>query len=360
MSNDLLKQLEEYELKDVESTGIRIGRGSYGYVEKVKVNGTICAAKKIHKDLQHEDNEGVDNFKQKCNSECLIMSRLRHPHVVQFLGVHLPTKEEEEEDSTGSSLPSDSQTQYLQLPWLIMEFLPVNLDSFLKKSRNIPYSIKFSLLCDISKGISYLHSQKPLPIIHRDLTAKNILINSSLVAKIADFGVARIVNPLSNTMSVGPGAILYMPPEVHEISQGSDKAHYFTSIDIFSFGVNILYTIIQECPLALRPSVYPDPTNPGKLVPVSEVERRDRYFTTAYSLIPDKSSPEFKLIDLAKTCLNNDASLRPPIGDLLKELETLHSEAPDDLMDRDKFELMEIARGDKDVVLCNGTAMVRG
>lgn len=352
---DCSEHLEElkrnYSLKDVHPTGKKIGHGAYGYVEEVEVNGAICAAKKVHRVLLHHRNDGVENFKQKFFSECVIMSKLRHPHVVQFLGVYFPSDDQRKseellEASVGSTPPTHPQG--LMLPWLIMEILPTNLDKFLDREEDcaIPYSIKTSLLLDISRGISYLHSQTPT-IIHRDLTAKNILINSALVAKIADFGVARITNPMCNTMSVGPGTIVYMPPEVHLDGGGGTHAHYFTSMDVFSFGVIILYTITQEYPLHLKAATHPDPTKPGNLIAVSEVDRRDKYFAKAYSLLTDTTAPEFDLIRLSRSCLDNEANNRPSIQDLLSELKSMKEKIPDELQEKDKFQLMQMARSNR-------------
>ena len=335
-------QLQEYMLDTVVPTGRMVGRGSYGYVEEVEVSSAICAAKKVHRVLISNNDEGVEVFRRKFYSECRIMSKLRHPHVVQFLGVYLPSSEQIKDEavleaSLGSSPLSTSQG--LSLPWLIMEYLPMNLDSFLTVNSDIPFSVKTSLLLDISKGLYYLHNRRPA-VIHRDLTAKNILINSSLVAKIADFGVARIINPLSSSMSAGPGAIIYMPPEVQN---EAGEAHYTISVDIFSFGVNILYTITQECPISLRPATMTDPNDSNKLVAVNEIDRRDKYFAMADSILTDPSQPAYQLVELAKACLRHNALHRPVVKDLLSELRTIKDEIPDDLLEKNKFELMQIA-----------------
>ena len=101
------------------------------------------------------------------------MSKLRHPHIVQFLGVcYLP----------GSRLPS-----------LVMEYLETDLHKLLEATPNLPLTIKQSILLNVAQGLLYLHSQSP-SIIHRDLTAKNVLLNSAMVASIADMGIARIVD----------------------------------------------------------------------------------------------------------------------------------------------------------------------
>ena len=168
------------------------------------------------------------------------MSQLRHPHIVQFLGVcYLP----------GSPIPA-----------LLMEKLLTSLDNLLETSPNIPLDVKLYLLMGTGRGVVYLHSHTP-PIAHRDLTARNILIDSGLTAKIADLGVARMVNirpgQLAVTMTAGPGNNLYMPPET---VQEEGATRYNTSIDIFSFGVVSLFTLTQTFPKDLKPATYLDQT----------------------------------------------------------------------------------------------------
>ena len=151
------------------------------------------------------------------------MSDLRHPNITQFMGVCF--------------LPN------CQLPMLLMERLDGSLDDLLETVPNIPLVLKRSILEDVSRGLLYLHKHTP-QIIHRDLTAKNVLLTSSLVAKITDFGNARIVNlqpgQLARTMSQLPGTQIYMPPEAL-----SANACYGPSLDIFSFGHLALFTLNQ-------------------------------------------------------------------------------------------------------------------
>ena len=336
-SNEHMEELRaHYSLDNLLSTGKKIGHGAYGYVEEVEVNGVVCAAKKVHRVLLHHSNDGVEEFKQKFFKECVIMSKLRHPHIVQFLGVYFPPEDQRQSEAEAMEASIGAQ-QGLLLPWLVMELLPMNLASFLEKDyTEISYSVKASILLDISRGLYYLHSATPA-IIHRDLTAKNILLTSALEAKIADFGVARITDPMCSTMSIGPGTIAYMPPEVH--SRGSG-AQYYTSVDIFSFGVIILYTLIHECPLNLRSATYTDVR--GQLGARSEVDRRDKFFAKAESLFQDHSLPEYELVALSRNCLDNVASSRPSIQDLFRRLRVLKEEVVDPLLLKDKFELMRL------------------
>ena len=154
------------------------------------------------------------------------MSDLRHPNITLFLGVCF--------------LPD------CQLPVLLMERLDGSLDDLLETVPNIPLALKRSILEDVARGLLYLHTHTS-QIIHRDLTAKNVLLNCYFMAKITDLGNSRIVNlrpgQLARTLSRLPGTLVYMPPEALSAS-----SRYGPSLDIFSFGHLALFTLLQVHP----------------------------------------------------------------------------------------------------------------
>ena len=125
------------------------------------------------------------------------MTGLRHPNIVQFLGLFFESNS--------------------QIPMLVMEKLDMNLDNLLESVPDLSLLTKLSILGNIANGLVYLHSRLPSPIIHRDLTATNVLLTNSLVAKISDLGNCRIPNmqpgQLVMMMSEMPGTAVYMPPE---------------------------------------------------------------------------------------------------------------------------------------------------
>ncbi len=169
-------QLQSFLLHDARPTGKKLGDGSYGTVEELDVVGLLCAGKKLHGiflDKLRSHPTELQILLERFVRECTLLSDLRHPHIVQFLGICF---------LKGSSLPV-----------LVMEYLPHDLDKVLQGTKDLPMSIKHPILCDIARGLAFLHGREP-PVIHRDLTAKNILLNSALVAKIADLGVARILD----------------------------------------------------------------------------------------------------------------------------------------------------------------------
>ena len=190
---------------------------------QVNVNGLVCAGKKIHEVLLDTENIGVQDIADKYVQECQLMSDLRHPNITLFLGVCF--------------LPD------CRLPVLVMERLDTSLDELLETIPNISLTLKQSILEDVTKGLLYLHNHNP-QIVHRDLTAKNVLLTSSIVAKTTDFGNSRIVNlqpgQLARTLSRLPGTLVYMPPEAL-----SAASRYGPSLDIFSFGHLALFILIQ-------------------------------------------------------------------------------------------------------------------
>ena len=231
------------------------------------------------------------------------MSQLRHPHIVQFLGVaYLP----------GSPIPV-----------LLMEKIQTSLDNLLETSPNIPLDVKVHLLTGTAQGVVYLHSHTP-PIAHRDLTARNILIDSGLIAKIADLGVARMVNiqpgQLAATMTAGPGNNLYMPPET---VQEEGATRYNTAIDIFSFGVVSLFTLTQTFPKDLKPHNYRDPAI-RRLVGRTEIERRDVYVQQMKSSLGEAHP----LVKLTLDCLEHFAEDRPSAVEVSRRLEEVGRTVP--------------------------------
>ena len=80
------------------------------------------------------------------------------------------------------------------VPGLVMERLSCNLDQLLTKHLYIPEGIKYNILHGVSLGIRFLHMCRPTPVIHRDLSSKNVLVSSAMEGKIGDLATVRFVN----------------------------------------------------------------------------------------------------------------------------------------------------------------------
>ena len=318
--------LRPFLLSNVRLTGTTIGAGAYGSVEEVEIPGAKCAAKKIHEifqDRRQIPEELIQKASREFVQECQLMSTLRHPHIVQFLGVcFLP----------GSRLPA-----------LVMERLLTSLHDILdpepppKTKPYIPVGLKCSVLHDVARGLSFLHSQSP-PIIHRDLSARNVLLSSGMVAKIADLGVARIAPSLRTaTMTKAPGASIYMPPEALD-----DESRYDVTIDIFSLGVLAIFTLSQTFPKPLSAAYVDD----SGLIARNELERRGNCMQQIHRLLREGHP----LIQMIQRCLKNRIRERPTIHAVLECLEQARAEIQDGECDMSKLELMQTLRRNRQLI----------
>ena len=259
---------EKYNLKHLILTGVRLGtrdlgRGAYARVFTAQYDGAHCAAREIHSIL-------IDTYsKEKFLQECVVHSKLQHPNIVKLLGVYYP---------------SDQAI----LPVQIMELMEGNLHSLLETSQNIPTSMKSSILQDVSKGLYYLHNLTP-PMMHRDLSSKNIVLKSG-VAKICDFIVAKVILPDSSDdmLTRYPGTLAFMPPE-------AVTDNYSLPIDIFSFGCIICHVVSQQ---------YPQPMESSQS---TEVEKRQKYLDHIQAGL---------LKQLVVQCLDDDPAKRPLVSSL--------------------------------------------
>lgn len=262
-------------------TKVKLGKGAFGSVELLSGGGAEYAGKTLHSILlESDDNEQSSIIAQRFISECNLMSEMLHPNIVQFMGV---------------CFYGDNP-----YPVLVMERLSCSLDDFLEKKAGlkVDLSLKLHILRDVTKGLLYLHNREK-PIIHRDLTARNILLDNSMNAKISDLGNALIIDPqkLAKTLTTVPGAFVYMPPEAF-----IQRPEYHTSLDIFSFGHLSLYTIIQVFPDNLLEPTYYHPIT-GAFTPRTEVERRQEYI----DILHEQHGNTFECVE---QCLSNKAQER--------------------------------------------------
>ena len=256
-----------------------LGSGAYGVVYKVTVGGKKCIAKKLHNILthyvRHYPRGQDDTIIRKFHNECRIMSQLNHPNVVGFVGVHYGR------DRNDISL--------------IMERLHCDLADFVKNNPRTRQCDRLHILYDVSEGLHYLHSQTP-PLIHRDLTAPNILLTEDLTAKIGDLGVSRYVDPsAAGKLTTTPGNLYYMPPECRVACIG----------DV--------------------PDVHDIPLNDPKFIEYlqkkkTELMRRDH-------AVHKKMGDTHCLFPLVVRCLHDIPEQRPSVGEVrssLRELCTRH------------------------------------
>ncbi|KAM3696566.1 hypothetical protein ACJW31_06G049100 [Castanea mollissima] len=189
------------------SSDNKLGEGGFGLVYK----GTLIDGHEIAvKRLSRSSVQGLNEFK----NEVMLIAKLQHRNLVRLLGYCI------EGDET----------------MLIYEYMPNgSLDSFIF-GKVLGWSIRFNIICGIARGLLYLHEDSRLRIIHRDLKASNVLLDSKMNPKISDFGMARHFGgdqTEGNTERV-VGTYGYMAPEYAIHGLFSAKS------DVFSFGILLL------------------------------------------------------------------------------------------------------------------------
>ena len=273
-----------------------IGFGAYGRVLEVT---SSCAAKELHKNLiDFASPAELEALKQKFLQECVQCSKLYHPNIVQFLGVYYPS-----EDAA--------------LPWLVMEKMHISLSKYLEETKvdEVPFAKKISILHNVVQGLHYLHT---LDIVHRDLSSNNILLTKSLIAKIADLGVAKMIDPkFAKTHTQTPGTVVFMPPETLQPSP-----HYGKPVDIFSIGCVFLHTMSHEWPEPLGKTFMDEES--GRPMALLETERRQKYII--------KFQGPSQLKTLAIKCLADLPKKRPDIDEVYEVFKQIAPELQEEVM----------------------------
>nr|GMD90991.1 MDIS1-interacting receptor like kinase 2-like [Ipomoea batatas] len=169
-----------------------IGAGSCGSVYRAQLpNGKVVAIKKLH-----EDHEGsVPEHDTSLRNEARVLSEIRHRNILKLLGFCLHDK-----------------------------------------------CMRVNVVKGISSALGYLHHGCSPPVLHRDISSKNVLINSEFEAFVSDFGTARLLNPNSSHQIVLAGTYGYIAPELAFSTINTEKC------DVYSFGVVVLEIMLGKYP----------------------------------------------------------------------------------------------------------------
>ena len=273
-----------------------LGIGSYGAVYRALCDELPCAAKILHPTLFETNDPGTRKIMERFEQECQFLSGVRHPHIVQYLGV--------------------SRDPESGLPVLLMELMDSSLTRFLEQSKEpLPFHTQVDICHDIALALAYLHSNR---IVHRDLSSNNVLlIGPRNRAKVTDFGMSKLAdaNPRMTPMTMCPGTLAYMPPEAL-----NNPPVYTNKLDCFSFGVLDIQILTRQFP---NPSPHCKimeiddprfPTGQAK-VPVPEVERRQLHIHLV--------DPAHPLLPVALNCLKDRDRERPSAQELCNRLAAL-------------------------------------
>ncbi|THF97264.1 hypothetical protein TEA_008092 [Camellia sinensis var. sinensis] len=225
----LLHSISLYIIKATNDFDIKycIGTGGYGSVYRAQLpNGKIVALKKLHR---FEAEEPA--FDKSFRNEVQMLTNIRHRNIVKLYGFCLHNKcmflvyEYMERGSLFYALRTDVEA--IELGW----------------------TRRVNIIKTIAHALSYLHHDCTPPIVHRDISRNNILLNSELETFVSDFGTARLLYPDASNQTVIAGTYGYIAPELAYTMVVTEKC------DAYSFGVVALETIMGRHPGELLSSL---------------------------------------------------------------------------------------------------------
>ena len=268
----------------------QLGHGAYGAVYKAKCNQLPCAAKVLHPTILDPTDPGAGRIMQRFQQECAFLENIRHPNIVQYLGI---TRDPES-----------------RLPVLLMELLDESLTKMLEQSQKpLAYFVQVNICHDIALAVAYLHSND---IIHRDLSSNNVLIMAKSRAKVTDFGMSKLAGaaPSMTPLTMCPGTLAYMPPEALE-----EPPRYTKKLDCFSEGVMMIQVCTRLWPEpGPRTKTVQDSRSPTgrSQIPVLEQKRRKSHIDMI-----DHGHP---LLPIAIDCFCYQENERPSSEELCERL----------------------------------------
>ena len=261
----------------IEETGKELKRAPTYCLAEVSVGGSLSAIA-----VKSNDRAGVHNgdveqhvdhsdITARITDECHRYARLRHPNILQFLGVSFP--------------------QTSLLPVVVTERLDFTLSQCLSRFTKLPEYLRYSILLDVAQGLHFMHDNSP-PLAHGEIDASNIFLTSNLRAKLSYPPVYKIFsNEISNDGVV---------PSRHHSSAFTGIAHNNGSNckdDVFAYGELMTHVITNKKPRRVFGGHSPSM--------LQQIEHVDSSHT---------------LRGLIMQCLQKDPVLRPETGEIVQEI----------------------------------------
>ena len=312
--------------EEIQLTGNEIGRGRWAIVRVAIYRGIQVAAKCLFSQILSEDN-------RKVFIECLDMAaKLRHPNLLPFIGAVLEGE-----------------------PIIITELMPFNLKTVLEKNE-LPYHHIVSIAVDVAKALNFLHTMKPEPLVHGDLTSTSVLLEQARgakwKAKLSDFMTAKyyqhlvasapnddeLMSPTHVPSSISPPIMTRLergisPPGMGKkrISMtGLDKANFGSMGSIGSIGsIGSLGIIGRKISVSASEDSDPIHFTPkrdvhsyGALL-IELCTRTSPLEVSMTYLIESIRWPS--IVALIKSCMEQDPDKRPTMEEIIPQIVTLEA-----------------------------------
>ncbi|KAG7014833.1 MDIS1-interacting receptor like kinase 2, partial [Cucurbita argyrosperma subsp. argyrosperma] len=209
-----------------------IGEGGSGKVYKVEMpGGEVFAVKKLH---SWDDEKGYQNQKS-FEHEVAALTEVRHRNIVRLYG-----------------FCSRGVHTFLVYDYIERGSL-AHVLSREKEAKAFEWSKRVEVVKGIAQALSYLHHDCRPPIIHRDVTANNVVLDSEFEAHLADFGTARFLKPDMSRWTTVAGTHGYVAPELAYTMVATEKC------DVYSFGVVAFEVLLGKHPGDVILSLHSSP-----------------------------------------------------------------------------------------------------
>ncbi|KAL2316979.1 hypothetical protein Fmac_030855 [Flemingia macrophylla] len=271
----------------------KIGQGGFGEVYFAELRGEKAAIKKM--DMQAS---------REFLAELKVLTRVHHVNLVRLIGYCVE-----------GSL------------FLVYEFIENgNLGQHLRKSGfdPLPWSTRVQIALDSARGLQYIHEHTVPVYIHRDIKSENILIDKKFCAKVADFGLTKLIDVGSSSLPTAnmKGTFGYMPPEYA-------YGYVSSKIDVYAFGV-VLYELISA-----KEAVIKGAELKGLVSLFDEVFEQQDPTEGLKKLVDPRLGDSYpidsvcKMAHLARACTESDPQQRPSMSSVVVNLTALTSTTED-------------------------------
>ncbi|CAN6441354.1 unnamed protein product [Victoria cruziana] len=276
--NELKKATNNFDEK------MKLGQGGFGVVYRGMLlpEGMDVAVKMFSR----EATKGKDDFL----AELTTINRLRHKNLVRLIGwCH----------RKGTLL-------------IVYEFMPNgSLDKHLFESpqQTLSWDRRYKIVAGIASALHYLHNEYDNRVVHRDLKASNIMLDSEFNARLGDFGLARVLDDEKTSYAEAegvPGTMGYVAPECFHTGKATRES------DVFGFGAVVLETVCGRQPRSSTTGLLVDH--------VWTMHREGRILEAIDEKLGDNYAPQdaARLLLLGLACSHPNPNDRPKAATIIQ------------------------------------------
>ncbi|MBA0753709.1 hypothetical protein Gogos_022067, partial [Gossypium gossypioides] len=270
-----------------------IGSGGCGSVYKAALpTGQVVAVKKLHRS---EDNILINNLKS-FESEIIALLEIRHHNIVQMYGF--------------CSHPKHSFLVYELVERGSLRMVLSNNE----QAKELDWKKRLNVVKGLADALSYMHHGHSQPIVHRDISSNNVLLDLDYEARVSDFGTARILKPDSPNWTSLAGTYGYLAPELAYTMRVDEKC------DVYSFGVLTMEVFMGRHPGDLISYLSSLELTSSSMSNDQQVLLQNTLDQRPSTPVGQSAQDLVSTMKIAVACLNGNPQLRPTMQEVSQAL----------------------------------------